>query len=124
LFSFGYLINFPFTFFKTVYSTIPPNINQIVVEGDLSEEKIKLFGRTNHVIGIDYLAFANGFPWSDAVSHSSVSIEGNRMIYQIQIDKKGLFREYRGRVKLFLPEKIAVDLTRMKGAIVEDNREK
>jgi membrane-associated PAP2 superfamily phosphatase len=122
LFGVGYLINFPFTFHKTYFDPIAASITQVTVEADLRDERIKLFERTDRAIGIDYLAFANGFPWSDAVPSTSVSVEGDRLVYRIRIEKKGTFRDYRGRVKLFLPKPIAVDLSRMQGEIVEDNR--
>ncbi|MCG8336136.1 MAG: phosphatase PAP2 family protein [Proteobacteria bacterium] len=122
LFLVGYLINFPFTFHKTSYSSIPNHINQIDINANLEDERIVLFERQDRVIGIDHLAFANGFPWSDVSAHTSVETEGNTLTYSIRIDETGFFRDYKGRIKIFLPKNLPVSFSKMRGSISEDLR--
>jgi lipid A 4'-phosphatase len=118
----SYLINFPFTFFKTAYYKIPPSVSRIIIDAPLEKEKIKLFDRPDRQIGFDHLVFASGFPWSSVKPNPSIKIEGEELIYSIEIKQKGIFRDYRGRIKLFLPQGLKIDLSRIKGDIVEDNR--
>ncbi len=122
IFLFGYLVNFPFTFHKTSFSSIPNHINQVNINADLENERIVLIDRDDKSIGIDHLAFANGFPWSDASAHTSVETEGNTLIYSIRIDDSGFFRDYKGRIKIFLPKSLPIDFSRMEGSVSEDLR--
>ncbi len=122
LFGLGYLINFPFTFYKTSDKKIPPQITRVIINSPLEDEKIKLYQRSNRQIGFDHLVFANGFPWSDVQPVPSIQLEGDTLYYSVDVRKKGAFRDYRGRIKLFLPKGVKIDLSRVKGRIVEDNR--
>lgn len=119
----GYLINFPFTFYNTSFTRVPKEVREITIDADLERERIKLFGRDTRRIGIDHLAFANGFPWSNVFPVTSSTVEGQKMTYSIVIKQSGAFRDYRGRIKIFLPKGVRVDFSQMKGTVVEDNRE-
>ena len=122
LFLIGYLINFPFTFFKTSYYKVPRQVKQVVIDAPLKKEMVKLFDRSDRTVGFDHLVFANGFPWSDVKPAASVKIEGDTLIYSIEIKQVGTFRDYRGRIKLFLPKELDFDLSKIEGRIIEDNR--
>lgn len=118
----GFLINHHFTYFRVIHDKVPPKINRIVVEAPMEAEKVKLYSNSNRNIGIDHLVLGNGFPWSDVTTTTSSRVIDRTMYYRIDVDRAGFFREYNGRVKLFIPENIEADLSSIKGEIVEDNR--
>lgn len=122
LFLFAFLLNSSITRFTRFHKTFSPQTKLLKVNCILPEEKIVLRYGDNHMIDFDYLVLANGFSWSefDLVVEKE-SLDNDKVVVNIQIDKKGMTRDYNGRLKIILPRGIALDLKNVKGKLIENN---
>ena len=118
----AFLLNSSITRFTRLNKAILPQTELLSVNCDLPEEKIVLIYGASNQIDFDYLVLANGFSWSEFDLVVEKEALGNdQVVVTIQIDKSGMTRDYNGRLKIFVPKGIALDLENVRGKLIENN---
>ncbi|MBU3915941.1 phosphatase PAP2 family protein [bacterium] len=120
-FIFAFLLNSSITRYIHFSKPIPTGTKFLKVSCALPDEKIILLHGGNNSIGIDFLVLANGFSWSEFHVIMEKEVENNQAIVNIRIEKNGMTRAYNGRIKIFVPKNVILDIQNIRGKSVENS---
>lgn len=108
-FLFAFLLNTPLSYHEMIRTPLPEGMERVIIKSDFEDEKIFLAEGDQREITIDYLVLAHGVPTGIAfIPHTELTKDGKTGTFKIWITKKGLLKEYRGRLKIFFPKGVEV----------------
>ena len=120
-FVFSFMAAYPVDHHQTNSSVVPVSADTLTLDLSFKKEDILLYRSSNPFVSIDYLVLAHGFPWSRFLAQPSITFDGRKATYHLVIHKSGFTPEYRGRIKLFIPDHIKIinNITSEKGTILD-----
>jgi len=122
IFTFAFLLNSSITRHTRLDKAILPQTKLLKVNCVLPDEKIVLIYGSPKRVDFDFLVLANGFSWSEFKLVVDIEERGiHQTSINIRIDKSGMTRDYNGRIKVFLPRGIKLDLQNIRGKLIENN---
>ncbi len=121
VFIFSYLLNFSITRHFSFSKPISSQTKFLKINCILPDERIILYHGGNGSVGIDFLVLANGFSWSEFRPVVEKETKEDLVTVNIRIEKSGMTRDYNGRIKIFVPKNIILDIKNIRGKALKNN---
>lgn len=108
--AFAFLLNRPLTYHYTEQKALSAMPQEIVLTGNLENEKLILYPTGAQTVGVNYWLLAHGLPYTTFEMKMEVRESPNRTVVNLDTHRYGLVRESRGHIGFYYPKTAKITL--------------